>query len=221
MHAADFVAQWRAGAPAFDLNERAVGALIPADLPAEVRAHAEAIAQAAHRLVTLRDAWLNPPEWTERVPEVVPLGMSVSPYPDPIRAPARAQDLTLRHRVKDYSAGDLERRYARLPIEEDFFVNYGFLPRETAALMHPRTALTAWTPARWKQAHAVLDFVRERGLVHPAEVDAHFQHGLARNWFGGSSRASTQLMDSMHYRGLLRTARRLSLIHISEPTRPD
>ena len=31
---------------------------------------------------------------------------------DPIRAPARAQDLTLRHRVKDYRAGDLERRYA-------------------------------------------------------------------------------------------------------------
>ena len=48
---------------------------------------------------------------------------------DPIRAPARAQDLTLRHRVIGYVAGDLERRYARLPIEEDFFINYGFLPR--------------------------------------------------------------------------------------------
>jgi uncharacterized protein YcaQ len=42
---------------------------------------------------------------------------------DPIRAPARAQDLTLRHRVADYRAGDLERRYSKLPIEEDFFVN--------------------------------------------------------------------------------------------------
>jgi uncharacterized protein YcaQ len=51
---------------------------------------------------------------------------------DPIRAPARAQDLTLRHRVRDYRAGDLERRYPRLAIEEDFFVNYGFLPREHA-----------------------------------------------------------------------------------------
>ena len=28
---------------------------------------------------------------------------------DPIRAPARAQDLTLRHRVVDYRAGDLVR----------------------------------------------------------------------------------------------------------------
>ncbi len=62
------------------------GAVVPADLPAEVRARAETIARAAKRLVALRDAWLNPPEWTVRVPEVVPLGMSVSPYPDRIVA---------------------------------------------------------------------------------------------------------------------------------------
>ncbi|MFV0405987.1 MAG: DNA glycosylase AlkZ-like family protein, partial [Propioniciclava sp.] len=36
---------------------------------------------------------------------------------DPIRAPARAQDLILRHRVTDYRAGDLERRYPQLPVE--------------------------------------------------------------------------------------------------------
>jgi uncharacterized protein YcaQ len=127
---------------------------------------------------------------------------------DPIRAPARAQDLTLRHRVKDYAAGDLERRYPRLAIEEDFFVNYGFLPRATHALMHPRTPRTVWTAARWKQAHAVLAFVRERGVVHPREVDAQFAHGKVSNWFGGSSNASTQLLDGMHYRGLVRIARR-------------
>jgi uncharacterized protein YcaQ len=127
---------------------------------------------------------------------------------DPIRAPARAQDLTLRHRVKAYRAGDLEQRYARLPIEEDFFVNYGFLPRDTHALMHPRIARTPWTEARWAQANAVLAWIRERGVVHPREVDAHFAHGKARNWFGGSSNASTQLLDDMHYRGLLRIARR-------------
>src|SRR2546422_6265354 len=57
---------------------------------------------------------------------------------DPIRAPARAQDLTLRHRVKDYRAGDLERRYATLGVEEDFFVTYGFVTRSIQALMHPR-----------------------------------------------------------------------------------
>ncbi len=127
---------------------------------------------------------------------------------DPIRAPARAQDLTLRHRVTGYRAGDLERRYPKLPIEEDFFVNYGFLPRTHHHLMHPRTPRVAWTPGRWKQAHAVLDFIIERGSAHPREVDAHFAHGKVTNWFGGSSKASTQLLDGMHYRGLLRVARR-------------
>lgn len=127
---------------------------------------------------------------------------------DPIRAPARAQDLTLRHRVVDYRAGDLERRYPRLALEEDFFVNYGFLPRAVQALLHPRTAREPWTPARWRQAQAVRAFVAERGAVHPREVDAHFAHGKVTNWFGGSSNASTQLLDGMHYRGLLRVARR-------------
>jgi uncharacterized protein YcaQ len=127
---------------------------------------------------------------------------------DPIRAPARAQDLTLRHRVVDYYAGDLELRYATLPIEEDFFVNYGFLPRAHHALMHPRVPKTRWSPARARKAQAVLEFVRERGAVHPRAVDAHFAHGKVTNWFGGSSNATTHLLDDMHYRGLLRIARR-------------
>ena len=93
---------------------------------------------------------------------------------DPIRAPARAQDLTLRHRVRDYRAGDLERRYPRLAVEEDFFVNYGFVPRATQALMHPRTRAPRGRRRAAAQAQAVLDFVRERGVVHPREVDAHF-----------------------------------------------
>ncbi|HQR47913.1 MAG TPA: crosslink repair DNA glycosylase YcaQ family protein [Steroidobacteraceae bacterium] len=127
---------------------------------------------------------------------------------DPIRAPARAQDLTLRHRVVDYRAGDLERRYARLGLEEDFFVNYGFLRREHSALMHPRTPRRPWSAERRRQAEAVLEFVRQRRSVHPREVDAAFAHGKTRNWFGGSSNASTQLLDEMHYRGLLRVVRR-------------
>lgn len=136
---------------------------------------------------------------------------------DPIRAPARAQDLVLRHRVRDYRAGELERRYPRLPLEEDFFVNYGFLPCKTAALMHPREPHPPWDRGREARASAVLDFVRQRGSAHPAEVDAHFQHGRARNWFGGSSRASTQLLDAMHYRGLLRIARRERGVRVYAP----
>ncbi|HEX4151486.1 MAG TPA: crosslink repair DNA glycosylase YcaQ family protein [Steroidobacteraceae bacterium] len=127
---------------------------------------------------------------------------------DPIRAPARAQDLTLRLRVKGYRAGDLERRYPRLPIEEDFFVNYGYVLRHHHALMHPRTPRAVWDAAREAQALEVLEFVRTRKTAHPRAVDLHFAHGKITNWFGGSTNATTRLLDEMHYRGLLRVARR-------------
>jgi uncharacterized protein YcaQ len=127
---------------------------------------------------------------------------------DPIRAPARAQDLTLRHRVRDYVAGDLERRYPRLAVEEDCLVNYGFLPRTHMPLMHPRTPKKAWDAATARRAADVLAFVRERGPTHPREVEREFAHGRTKNWFGGTSNVATQLLDGMHYRGLLRVARR-------------
>ena len=57
---------------------------------------------------------------------------------DPIRAPARAQDLTLMQRVSDYRAGDLERHYPVLDAEEDMLPNYGFVPRSVQAALHPR-----------------------------------------------------------------------------------
>ncbi|WP_425599689.1 DNA glycosylase AlkZ-like family protein [Luteimonas abyssi] len=135
---------------------------------------------------------------------------------DPIRAPARAQDLTLRHRVKDYRAGDLERRYPRLAVEEDCLVNYGFLPREHVALMHPRQPRRAWDAKTRRRAAEVLAFVREHGPVHPREVERHFAHGRVRNYWGGSSHASTQLLDGMHYRGLLRVQRRDNGIRVYE-----
>jgi uncharacterized protein YcaQ len=140
---------------------------------------------------------------------------------DPIRAPARAQDLILRHRVKDYRAGDLERRYAKLGVEEDFFINYGFVTRELQALMHPRSDCCApaqsrlpWPAAERKRALLLLKFVRERGPVHPREVDEHFSHGSVKNYWGGSSNATTHLLDAMHYQGLLRVVRRDAGIRI-------
>ena len=51
---------------------------------ASTRTTAIQIAQAAKRLNDLREAWLNPPEWTHKVKEVTPLGMDHSPYPDRI-----------------------------------------------------------------------------------------------------------------------------------------
>ena len=131
---------------------------------------------------------------------------------DPIRAPARAQDLTLRHRVRGYRTGDLERRYASLGIEEDVFINYGFLPQSVQVLMHPRA--TESQARRHRRTQSLLAFVQERGTVHPREVDAHFAHGTVTNYWGGSSNATTHLLELMHYRGLLRVARREGGIRI-------
>ena len=122
---------------------------------------------------------------------------------DPIRAPARAQDLILRQRVKRYRAGDLERQYEALGIEEDVFINYGYVTREIWALMHPRPAET-----ERKRERMLLDFVQERGAVHPREVEEYFAHGTVRNYWGGSSHATTHMLDALHYRGKLRVVRR-------------
>jgi uncharacterized protein YcaQ len=127
---------------------------------------------------------------------------------DPIRAPARAQDLVLRHRVAGYRAGDLDRAYPKLEAEEDVFVNYGFLPRRHYVLMHPRGGGTPWSAARRKRAQAVLAFVRAQGDVHPRDVEARFAHGAVVNAWGGISSATTHLLDAMHYRGWLRVVRR-------------
>ena len=81
--------------------------------------------------------------------------------------------------------------------------------------MHPRPDVTVPAqgtvrlPAgRRKLARLVLEFVRERGAAHPREVDGHFAHGKMTNPWGGSSNATTLLLDAMHYGGQLRVARR-------------
>ena len=133
---------------------------------------------------------------------------------DPIRAPARAQDLTLRHRVTAYRSGDLERLYADLDVHEDFFVNYGFVTSALQTLMHPRGGPVPWSAARGRHVKALLDFVRRHGAVHPRDADAHFSHGTVTNYWGGSSNATTHLLEAMHYRGLLRVVRREAGIRI-------
>ena len=82
---------------------------------------------------------------------------------DPIRAPARAQDLILRQRVKGYRAGDLERLYGSLGIEEDFFTTYGFVTRAVQALMHPRPDLRV--PAEGNQPSLAAERKKEKMLL--------------------------------------------------------
>src|ERR1044072_7228794 len=74
--------------------------------------------------------------------------------------------------------------------------------------MHPRPAL------RQRKAKLLLDFVRKRGVVHPREFDERFAHGTVTNYWGGSSNATTHLLDAMHYAGLLRIVRREKGIRI-------
>jgi uncharacterized protein len=136
---------------------------------------------------------------------------------DPIRAPARAQDLTLRPRVANYRAGDLERLYDRLGVEEDFFVNYGFMSAELRGLMHPRSGLTAMPKARARQAQQILEFVEKQGRVHPREVEQRLGLGTETNYWGGSSNTTTRLLDQLHYRGLLRVVSRQGGIRVYAP----
>ncbi len=128
---------------------------------------------------------------------------------DPIRSPARAQDLILRHRVRGYCAGDLERRYASLDIEEDVLYAYGFLPRTIWQLLHPRNL--GGMPKFEKR---VFEVVREFGAMHPKELEKHFGNARAVNAWGGYSKATTHALDHLHYRGLLRIARREKGIRI-------
>lgn len=133
---------------------------------------------------------------------------------DPIRAPARAQDLTLRHRVAAYHAGDLERNYAALDLEEDVFINYGFVTRALHRLMHPRDGEPSLGRVQRRRADAILRFVSVRGAAHPRDVDAEFAHGTVTNYWGGSSNATTHLLDLLHYGGRLRVVRREAGIRV-------
>jgi type II restriction/modification system DNA methylase subunit YeeA len=69
------------------------------ELPAPIPPCAPPIAAAAKRLNELRENWLNPPEWTDRIPEIVP------GYPDRIVAkPGHEAELKKRTLTNLYNA---------------------------------------------------------------------------------------------------------------------
>lgn len=135
---------------------------------------------------------------------------------DPIRAPARAQDLILRHRVRDYRAGELERRYPRLGIEEGYLHVYGFMPRDLHALLHPRLdpALPDGMLVPDGIAAAVLSHVRANGPTHPADLAAALGIGLTVNAWGGQSQATTRALDLLQHHGHLRVSFRRGGIRV-------
>ena len=137
---------------------------------------------------------------------------------DPIRAPARAQDLILRHRVSGYHAGDLDRSFKRLGLEEDFLHAYGFMPAVTRSLLHPRhdPAGEAGRHAPAGLAAEVLAFVCARGPTHPADLEARFGRERAVNGWGGMSKATTRALEGLRHYGLLRVAHRRDGIRVYE-----
>jgi len=122
---------------------------------------------------------------------------------DPIRAPARAHDLILRPRVKGYRAGDLERHYGSLELEEDFLYAYGFLTRNLWQLVH-RRRLTDLPDFEKK----VLKEVRRHGAMHPKQLAELFGSERRTNNWGGYSRVTKLALEDLHERGLLRIAAR-------------
>jgi hypothetical protein len=132
---------------------------------------------------------------------------------DPIRSPARAQDLILRHRVKEYRAGTLERRYAQLALEEDALYAYGFLWRPVWQLLHPRRTSSVSAFQR-----RVLVAVSRTGPMHPRALDEEFgRHRVVNDW-GGYSTATTHALDRLHRRGLVRVVRRENGVRVYEAT---
>ena len=145
---------------------------------------------------------------------------------DPIRAPARAQDLILRQRVTGYRAGDLERHYPTLPLTEEMLHVYGFLARTRRALLHPRRIARRW---HVEEAHprlraAVLSYLGEHGPSHPRDIEralidrrlVHPDRTSIVNGWGGVSATTTRMLEVLHHRGLLHVVRREKGIRVYE-----
>lgn len=133
---------------------------------------------------------------------------------DPIRAPARAQDLILRQRVRGYRAGDLERGYPTLGLVEDMVHVYGFLQQRDRALLHPRRLARRFhvEDAYPGLREAIVAHLRAGGDGHPRAIEralvSHGPRAALTNAWGGQSSATTRMLDVLHYRGLLRVVRR-------------
>lgn len=130
---------------------------------------------------------------------------------DPIRCPARAQDLILRHRVRNYRAGDLEQAYPKLGLEECYLYAYGFLSRDLWRVIHPNGNETLSDDER-----AALEVVEQHGPLHPKELEAHVGGERVRNYWGGFSRSAKMALEALQDCGALRVARREKGIRVYE-----
>ncbi|MBL8513655.1 MAG: YcaQ family DNA glycosylase [Betaproteobacteria bacterium] len=130
---------------------------------------------------------------------------------DPIRAPARAQDLILFQRVEAYRAGELETRYAELPVFEDSIFNYGFFPSRVRDALLPRTLSPRWESfmaSHTALRRRVLAFIKTHGEAHPRDIEAALAAGRRVNGWGGTSSATTMMLEGLHREGKVDVVRR-------------
>ena len=144
--------------PSHPQRASTIGAMQAAPTSQAVRNNAIAIATAAKRLNDLRENWLNPPEWTMRVPEVTPLGMDHSPYPDRILPkPGFEKDLAERTLTKLYNQRPAWLDSAHKALDKAVANAYGWtdytpdmpddeILKRLLALNLQRSAISATTP---------------------------------------------------------------------------
>jgi uncharacterized protein YcaQ len=135
---------------------------------------------------------------------------------DPLRAPARAQDLILRQRVAGYRAGDLDRAYRDLGLVEDFVHVHGVLPAASRRLLHPRAIERTWQVEHEhpRLGEQIVEFIARNGPTHPKALHAAFGRGAVVNGWGGRSVATTRMLEVLHYRGRLHVSHRADGIKV-------
>lgn len=138
---------------------------------------------------------------------------------DPIRRPARAQDLILAQRVAGYRVGDLDRAYESSDLEEDDLHVYGAMPSAVLSLLHPRCDAHGQTITSVPSGLEadVLAAVKEHGRLHPNQARALLGDARTTNAWGGISSATTKALEALHHQGLVRVAHRHRGTKVYEP----
>ncbi|HYF92454.1 MAG TPA: crosslink repair DNA glycosylase YcaQ family protein [Symbiobacteriaceae bacterium] len=133
---------------------------------------------------------------------------------DPLCAPARAQDLILRHRVTGYRFGDLERQYPVLEVDEDYLHLYGFMPSRVRALLYPRVRDWRIENEFPGLGDKVAAYIRENGPTDHRGLEAHFGAVKTMGSWGTQAKATTKVLEMLHYSGLLRVVSRRGPVRV-------
>ena len=139
---------------------------------------------------------------------------------DPTQAPARAQDMILRQRVAGYHAGDIERTYPDLPLDEDYLHVYGIMPSALRELLHPRTHTQEVERDFPELVERVRRFIDENGEADFLRLEAFFKERKTRGNWGNGMKATTRVLETLHFKGHIRVKRRYGNRRVYVPAVP-